>query len=586
MTIQKTIFALAFAALSLAQPAFGQARLRLSSTTVGPISIATGANGSPQLIEAYNVGTGNLNLTFSSNATWLTATVGAQRPCQIAPVSLCLPISLALNTSTLPRGLQTAVLTVRDPNAIDAPQYVSVSVQLGGGVPDTAFLYVPPTAGASDAVRFSTNSVLFTSRSTAAGGDWLDIAYEGAGSFNFVQPYSISGRYLPGLAEGTYNGSVVLQNSAFNADNKTVQTRLVVTSQPIAVAGPDRISLRVAQGSAAQVINIGVANRGRGTLNVTETTAQATNGTGWISSARSTAFSGVGVTLTPAALPPGTYRGTVGISTNAINAPSLSIPVTMEVVASPTPDISFDGIRNNATFGSDEPLGVGAIAALFGEFLGDGISVSPGAPLPTTLGGLRVLVNDRPAPLYFTSSGQINFQIPLDAIGGSAVFQVEKNGVRGNRVSATIVPNAPRILLWSSFAPTYGIIVNATDGSLPLPSGVNVPGYTSRPAGRGDTLVIYAIGFGQTNPSVQSGAASPTSPLAQLQNVFVQFGFLDFLGSDLVRTPAAFAGLTPGFVGLFQINVQIPSNVRVAQDLDVTIDYNGQLSNRAKIATR
>jgi uncharacterized protein (TIGR03437 family) len=585
MTNQKTIFALAFVALGLAQPAYGQARLRLTSTTVGPVSIATGANGAPQTLEAFNVGSGNLSLSFSSNATWLSATAGAQRPCQIAQASLCVPINIAFNTSALARGQQSGVITVRDPNAIDAPQFIAVSVQMGGGVPDTAFLYVPPTAGATDTVRFASNSVLISSKNTSSGGDWLDVAYEGTGSFNFVQAYAVSGRYLPGMAEGTYNGTVQIQGSAFPGDNKTVQTRLVVTSQPIAFAGPDRINLRVAQGSAAQVVNIGVANRGRGTLTLADTTAQALNGSGWISSTRSTSFSGVAVTINPSTLAPGTYRGLVGISTNAINAPALLIPVTLEVLSAPTPDISFDGVRNNATFAATEPLAVGTIAAVFGEFFGDGITVSPGAPLPTTLGGLRVLVNDRPAPIYFTSPGQINFQIPLDATGGNAIVQVERNGVRGNRVTANIVPNAPRILVWSSFAPTYGIIVNA-NGTLPLPTGVNIPGYTSQPAARGDTLIIYAIGFGQTTPPVQSGAASPANPLAQLQNVFVQFGTVDFLGSDLVRTPASFAGLSPGFVGLFQINVQIPPNVRAAQDLDVTIDYAGQQSNRAKIATR
>jgi len=59
----------------LAQP-----RLRLTETALGPISVAVGANGAAQTVEASNIGSGSLALSFSSNATWLAASAGAQRP--------------------------------------------------------------------------------------------------------------------------------------------------------------------------------------------------------------------------------------------------------------------------------------------------------------------------------------------------------------------------------------------------------------------------------------------------------------------------------------------------------------------------
>ncbi|WP_031498912.1 hypothetical protein [Bryobacter aggregatus] len=578
----KIVLGLALLPVFWAQPVFGQAQLRLSDTALGPISIATGSNGTAQTIEAYNAGTGNLALSFSSNATWLSASAGASRACQIAvQQSSCTPITISLATASLAKGSYTGAITVKDPSAVDAPQTVTVTVQVGGGVPDTVFLYVAPN-GTSDSYPFSTNSVLNTAVATQSGGNWLTVAYEGAGSFRFVQPYRIVGTRQAGQGEGTYNGTVQVSGSSFAGDNKTVQTRLVVTSQPIAFAGPETLSAKVVQNSAATTLNVGVGNRGVGALTVGAITTTMTNGTGWLSATAATGFTGAAVTLTPGSLPAGTYRGTVNIATNSINAPSLAVPVTMEVVTAAVPTISYNGVLNNATFQVGDTLGVGAIAAVFGEFLTDGLYYNTSSTLPTTLGGARVLVNGVAAPLYFASPGQINFQVPLETQGGSATIQVEHNGVVGNRVSVTVVAQAGRILVWPGLK--YGIIVS-NDGSLPMPSNVVLGTYVSKPAKPGDVLVVYAIGFGQTTPPVATGASAPLSPLAQLSNVVVRFGVPDLFNSS-IPVGAQFAGLTPGFVGLYQINVQVPVGVPTSSDYDLTIEYNGQFSNRVKIATQ
>lgn len=555
----------------------------MTETALGPISVAAGANGPAQTVEAFNIGTGNLGLSFASNATWLAATAGALRPCQIAvQQNTCVPINIALNTATLGRGSYTGIITVRDPNAIDAPQTISVTVQVGGGVPDTIFLYTPPNGG-SDNVRFSTNTLLTTNATTATGGNWLTIAYEGQGSFRFVQPYRVTGTHQPGMPEGTYNGTLQIAGSAFAGDNKNVQVRLVVTSQPIAFLGPEQVRVRLRQGGEPTAIPIGVGNRGRGNLTVGTVTPTLSNGTGWMTAAAATGFPGATITLTPGTLTPGTYRGSVAIAVNAINGPTLTVPVEMEIVANPTPTISTGGVLNNANFAANDSLGVGTIAAVFGEFFADSLAAAPGAPLPTTLGGVRVLVNGRAAPLYFVSPGQINFQLPFDTLGGNAIVQVERAGAVGNRVGVNVVPQAARILVWPGLR--HGIIVNATDNSLPIPPGVQLGTFPTRAARPGDVLVIYAIGFGQTNPPVASGEASPSGPLAQLSNVIVRFGATTLFDTT-IPVGAQFAGLTPGFVGLYQVNVQVPPGMPASSDYDLSIEYNGQLSNQVKIAVQ
>ncbi len=565
-----------------AQPVYGQARLRLSDTAIGPISIATGANGANQPIEAYNAGNGALALSFTSNATWLSASAASVRPCQIAvQQSSCTPITLTLATATLAKGSYTGTITARDPNAVDAPQTITVTVQIGGGAPDTAFLYVA-TNGGSDSVAFATNSVLVTSVNTQSGGPWLSIAYEGAGSFKFVQPYRISGRQQPGQPEGTYNGTVQLGGSQFPGDNKIVQARLVVTSQPIAFSGPDKINVKLPQNSGPSVVNIGVGNRGLGALTVGASSVTLQNGAGWLNAVPAVGFQGSTVTLTPGSLAPGTYRGTLNIATNSINAPSLAVPVEMEIVANPVPTVFYNGVLNNANFAIGDSLGVGTIAAVFGQFFTDTIYYNTALTLPTTLGGVRILVNGTAAPLYFASPSQINFQVPFETLGGSATVQVERNGVPGNRASVDIASQAGRVLVWSGLK--HGIIVN-NDGTLPLPAGVTLGSYVTKAAKAGDVLVIYAIGFGQTNPPVQTGALAPSSPLAQLPNVSVRFGVPGGFDSS-IAVGAQFAGLTPGFVGLYQINVQVPQGVPTDDYYDLTVEYNSQASNRVKIATR
>ena len=94
-------------------------RLRLVSSTVGPVSIAQGTSGSAlqtQTVEAYNVADGSLNLSLSvpSGVTWISGSVGAQRACssQSGRSGLCTPLQFALNTSALPAGTATGIVTV------------------------------------------------------------------------------------------------------------------------------------------------------------------------------------------------------------------------------------------------------------------------------------------------------------------------------------------------------------------------------------------------------------------------------------------------------------------------------------------
>lgn len=555
-------------------------KLRLSTAAVGPVSVAVGSPGPTLEVEAHNAGDGSLSLSFSSSAPWLAATVGPQRACTTR-TGVCLPIQIALQTASLARGTYTGILTVRDPNAVDAPQTVTVTVQIGGGVPDRVDLYVPPNGGA-DRVTFYANSSVAAQVSTQSGGPWLVFSLDGAGTFRFAIPYRIEGRHVEGMAEGDYDGTVTIRNSSFAPDNKSVPVRLRVTSRPIAQVSPERLRFRLAQGGPKGVQFLSVVNRGLGSLVVSSVNVSQPAGQNWLS-----VEDGGGwykVTADPGGLNPGVYQGAVVVGSNAANGPR-SVPVELEVVARGAPWAYFGGVVNNATFAGGETVSQGDICAVFGEQLSyEDPQEGKQLPLVRELGKARVLVNGQPAPLYYSSYGQINFQIPYETPPGEALVRVERDGQAGNAVAIQVAARASRILRFAAGGWDYGIVVNQ-DGSFPIPiplaTQLGIPG---RPAREGEALVIYAIGMGPTSPPVTTGAAAPQDPLAwatpQPTVVF---------GGDTPFAPQAtadpfFAGLTPGFVGLYQINVFVPPGVPKGDAVALRLERDGDASNIVRIA--
>lgn len=566
--------------LALASGLYAQPKLRLVTAAVGPVQFAVGGIPPAQTVEAYNAGSGSLNLTFASNVPWMQAAVGASRNCA-QRTGTCLPINIAFTTGSLARGTHTGTLTVRDPNAIDAPQTITVTVQPGGGVPERVNLYVAPN-GSAEELPFTAAGQLQTSV-TAGGGDWLAVALDGGGSFRFRWDYRIVGRHLPTMGTGTYNGTIAISGSPFPSDNRAVPVTLNVTNNPIASLATPVVNFRIPQSGGKSTLYAVLTNRGLGTFSVSGATVTAGSGGNWLTA--TTDGSGlVKLDADAGSLAIGSYTASVSVASNAANSPT-SVPVNLEVVAPGPPQVSFGGVLNNATFARDEALAAGGITSLFGEQFtapGAALSLASGAPLPTSLGGARVLVNDRAVPLYFVSYGQINFQLPFDLPVGEAVIRVEREGQRGNGVSVNVVSRQPRVLLWP-IAGEYGIAVNA-DGTIPLPNGTNLGSFRGRPARAGDTLVIYAIGLGPTNPGALTGEASPSGPLAQVENTTVVVGARGPFGG-LNATPL-FAGLSPGFVGLYQINVTLPQGIPAGDSIPVSLDVQGVASNTFRIAVQ
>lgn len=548
-------------------------QLRLSQQAVGPISIAAGSAGPAQVVDAYNVGDGNLNLRVASSVPWISATVGAQRNCLFRE-GTCTPIQISLQTASLTRGNYTGTVVVSDPAAVDAPQVITVTALVGGGVPERIDLFAPLNGRAE--YVFSTSNPLNIAAFTQTGGNWLSVVTEGGSPFRPGTTYRVVAIAPPG--SNIYSGSIVTTGSALAAENRTVPVTLRVTPQPIAQLSADRIELRVAQGGPRQTRNLTIANAGTGPIDVTGATASTVSGGNWLSVERPQP--GVlTVSANPAGLATGTYLGTVVLASNAAQG-AISIPVRLDVVAAGPPLATYRGVVNNATFEAGDVLAQGSIVAIFGEqFTTGDASQAASLPLSTDLGGARVYVNNQPAPIYYVSANQINFQIPYDASPGNAIVRVERDGQRGNDVSVRIARGVPRLLRLG--IGNYGIIVNQ-DGTFPMPVTAGIP---SRPARSGETLVIYAIGLGPTTPAVVAGAGAPSSPLSVVPGDHrVSFGSAGPFGSGAVDVAPLFVGLTPNFVGLYQINVTIPAETPKGASVPLALVGPDGASNTVSVA--
>jgi uncharacterized protein (TIGR03437 family) len=550
--------------LTLGQALSAAPRLGLNQTAF-TVSVAQGSNGPTQTADANNLGDGSLSLQASSSVTWLAPTVGQPVSCSLQ--GLCTPVQIALNTSSLSNGAYTGTVTVSDPNAVDAPQFITVTVQVGGDVPSSLQFYVPPGGSASS--DFITGGAVGTAISSNT--PWLAIAVNGSGSFAFNVPYQVTATASSSMPAATYNGSVTLSGSSFTPDNKTISVQLNVTTQPILQPSSSSLQFRIAQGANAQTVPVALTNTGQGTLSVSGVTASTSSGGNWLSAA--TVSGGVNATADPTGLAPNIYQGSLSIASNAANP--LAIPVQLTVEA-PTAPVAFaGGVVNNGTFVGGLNLAQGDIVAVFGDQFTYADPQQAGSlPLATTLDQTQVLVNGVAAPVYYVSPGQINFEVPIDAATGNGTVQVVRNSQPGNLAFVNIASRQSSFILLNG-----GPYVIMT-----TPAGA-LTGIPSHPVQAGDVVVLYVIGLGPTSPPVPSGTASPSSPLAIITDTTQACFGIESPFSQPVCTNAAFTGLSPNFVGLYQINFTVPAGL-VSGNIPFYFTVGGPSSDVEQIAVQ
>jgi uncharacterized protein (TIGR03437 family) len=237
---------------------------------------------------------------------------------------------------------------------------------------------------------------------------------------------------------------------------------------------------------------------------------------------------------------------------------------TAQVVGAATPN-SAPLLTPNGTLHSFDPLvgaalAPGTIIQIYGQNLASQTSQPTAIPLATTMNGTSVIVGGIPAPLYYVSAGQINAQLPFELTPGNQYqLLISANGALTTPDTVQLSAATPGL---AAFADST-LIAQHGDGTLVS---------TTAPAQPGEYLVAYLAGMGATNATPASGAASPGSPLALPS-------LAPMLTLNGAVYPIAFAGLTPGLVGLYQMNFQVPAGLP-AGNLTLVVNQNGTPSNR------
>lgn len=236
------------------------------------------------------------------------------------------------------------------------------------------------------------------------------------------------------------------------------------------------------------------------------------------------------------------YRGSTGsyvkFSTPTIANGKVYVGTTDSLVVFGLPNVAHvDRIVSAANF-SAGPASPGSIVSIFGSNLATRPMHAPTVPLPTRLGDFSLQVNGFPSPIFYVSPSQVNAQIPYEVSTGQATVVATAGGNLLPPRTLTIQPTAAS--LWM-LGPNEALVHNQ-DGAI---NG------NDQPASPGSIITAYLTGQGRLDLPIPTGDAAPEHTLV----------------SALAPTSATignqnaeilFAGMAPGMVGVFQVNLTVP----------------------------
>ena len=300
---------------------------------------------------------------------------------------------------------------------------------------------------------------------------------------------------------------------------------------------------------------------------------------------------------------PGTYSTTMIIWGNGnIMA---RIPVTMVVPEAGVPGSPRLRLPDNPAVDAADFIPHGepghamagqSIIAIFGEgFVADGEFRADTVPLPTTLGGVRVLFDGTAAPLYLVMPGLIHAQVPMGLRGPTATLLILRELEKAqsnpqeiqihytlNTENAVVGSYSPGIFTLPQNGEGQGIITFANTPDLAAPLGTVGD---SRPATAGDFLTIYANGMGPVDPPIADGhdSCSPAG-LCELPGstlVLRHTTMTPVIRIGGVEVPAEnvlFSGFSPASVGVNQIVFEMSPGVPTGDGVPITIEIGGVVS--------
>jgi len=572
----------------------------LSQTGLLFTGVERGGRVQSQSFGVLNVGQGAMNWSVEAisllGGNWLSSSPpGGSSTANSLDIPL---VAVSASTIGLRAGQYSGQVKVSSPTANNSPQLVSVDFNVlpegsnpGPQVRPTGLIFAARAGSSSpgsQTIRMSTpvsnNVEARAGAFTFDGGDWLDgqprnvLMTSADSKLITVQPT------LGSLAPNVYRGAMTLlfddgsasqvvnvlfvvvpaaSTNELGVEAPCVPTKLFTVHRTLAgnfsspASWPSVIEAQV-------VDDCGNA--------VTNATVLAT-------------FSSGDAPLTLSNLRTGFYTGTwrpvnangqVTVTLRAILPPLQTGEATVQgsVTANAgAPTLYSQGIVNGASFAPGAELAPGTIISVFGKNLAQTGAAT--LPIPRTLGGATLSIGGADAPLFYSSDGQLNAQIPFELTANArhqAVVKTQKVGGQSITVpeSITLAAVRPGIFTTSQTGSGQGAILN-TRGAL-------VDGGAA--AAAGEVVQVFATGLGMTNPVAKSGELAPSAePLARVTAEVT---------AEIDGKPARvfFAGLAPGFVGLYQVNVEIPAGVAPNTGAKLVLRQAGVPSNTVTLTVR
>jgi len=263
--------------------------------------------------------------------------------------------------------------------------------------------------------------------------------------------------------------------------------------------------------------------------------------------------------------------------------------VVAGTLAAQAPTVNQGGVLNGASYSTTNPPG--SLIVIFGTNMvgGTGLLRASSTPLSMSLKNssdtVSVTINGTPAPMYYASTTQTSVQLPWGIADGNANIVVTRNGTASAAQQMQVGQFSPGIFTLTQNGKGMALAFNAipitVNGKPALaiaqPAG-SVPGLTATPAKAGDHMFVYCTGLGAVTPSIADGAApcalSGCKTTDKQRKTTTQPTVL--IGG--VSAKVEFSGLAPQFVGVYQLNFQMPAGVAAGNAVPIQIQIGGASS--------
>jgi len=560
----------------------------LSQTGLSFHTAATASGGTipAQRLYILRDGSGTLNWSLTpttvSGGNWLSTSSATGSTGDTASL-----VSVQISAAGLAPGVYYGQLRLDAPGATNSPQFVGVVLTVSTG--DSIEPMVDPIgllfAGPNPAAQI----VSITNRSTSLLTFVSSTSFAGTSAWFTVQPPA--GSIKPGQSQQISiqpNAAAMLQGTVYQgaldlgfSDHWTERINLVsmaavgasqssavscapsgVISLVTSIAGEGRVSVGVPAAVQVKVVNnCGGIPEGNGSLELQFTSGDPA------------------VPLVP--LPGGIWAGTLTPKTATTGQLGISVlgeigsepvlPNTLPVnftYTSIAPLVMPSGVSSATSHSASAPLAPGALIDISGNRLAVRPAQVSGYPLPIEIIGTEVTLAGTAMPLFSVSEDRILAQVPYEtAFNTTQQLVVKRGGTQTppEELQVAPPPAQPAVLTVNRQGTGQAMATTATNLA-----------DASHPVKAGDVIAIYCAGLGAVTPPVSSGAPAPASPLSRTVTPAVTIG----------DKPAQvlFSGLAPGYVGLYQVNVVVPTGISPGDNVALVLSIDGQTSPRVTIA--